>query len=304
MNVQEIIQRISLLKEEHNAVIMAHNYARSEVQDIADMVGDSFALSQAAVLSDAKIIVLAGVRFMAESAAILSPQKTVLLPEADAGCPMADMITAEALRGAKKKYPNAAVFCYVNSSAEVKAESDICCTSSNAKEVVLSLDSDEILFVPDRNLGRYVSSLTDKKIHLWDGYCPIHHQISESDVMNAKKEHPNALFLAHPECREEVLKYADGIFSTSGIIRYAAQSDASEFLIGTEREMIYQLQKDSPNKSFYPVSKYAYCSNMKMATLPSILRALETKTTVVKVPEEIRMKAKRTLDRMLAVVPK
>ncbi|MCL2141362.1 MAG: quinolinate synthase NadA [Methanimicrococcus sp.] len=304
MDIQEIIQRISLLKDEQNAVIMAHNYARAEVQDIADMVGDSFALSQAAVLSDAETIVLAGVRFMAESAAILSPQKTILLPAADAGCPMADMVTADALRDAKKKYPNAAVVCYVNSSAAVKAESDICCTSANAKEVVSSLDNDEIIFVPDRNLGRYVSSLTNKKIHLWDGYCPIHHQISESDVINAKKAHPNALFLAHPECQEDVLKHADGIFSTAGIIRYAAQSDASEFLIGTELEMIHKLQKDSPNKSFYPVSKYAYCSNMKMATLPSILRALETKTTVVKVPEEIRMKAKRALDRMLAVVPK
>jgi quinolinate synthase len=303
MDIQKMIRRISLLKEEQNAVIMAHNYARAEVQDIADMVGDSFALSQAAVSSDAEIIVLAGVRFMAESAAILSPQKTVLLPQADAGCPMADMVTADALRDAKKKYPNAAVVCYVNSSAAVKAESDICCTSANAGEVVSSLKNDEILFVPDRNLGRYVSSLTNKKIHLWDGYCPIHQQISEYDAITAKKAHPNALLLAHPECQKDVLKYADGIFSTAGIIRYAAQSDASEFLIGTEQEMMHQLQKDSPNKSFYPVSKYAYCPDMKMTTLPSILRALETKTTVVKVPEEIRVKAQRALDRMLAVVP-
>ena len=301
---EEIIRRISELKSEKNAVLLAHNYARSEVQDIADIVGDSFALSQAAVELDADVIVLAGVRFMAESAFILSPHKKVLLPDADAGCPMANMITVEELRAEKMKHPNAAVVCYVNSSAAVKAESDICCTSANAGEVLASLEEDEIIFVPDKNLGHYLSTKTDKTVHLWNGYCPIHQQITELDVLSAKTNHPHAVFLAHPECRPEVLALADGIFSTAGIIKYAAASDSKEFLIGTEREMIHKLVKDSPDKAFYPVSKYAYCANMKMATLPSILKALETDTTVITVPEEIRVKAKKSLDRMLAAVPK
>ena len=304
MKNEEIIRRVSDLKKEKNAVILAHNYARAEVQDIADFVGDSFALSQAAVSLDADILVFAGVRFMAESAFILSPKKKVLLPDADAGCPMADMITAEELKKAKEMYPNAAVVCYVNSSAAVKAQSDVCCTSANAGEVVSSVSVDEILFVPDKNLGSYIASKTDKKVHLWNGYCPIHQQITEVDVFAAKAKHPNALFLAHPECRPDVLKLADGIFSTAGIIKYAAASDHKEFIIGTEQEMMHKLQKDSPDKSFYPVSKYAYCANMKMATLPAILRALETENTVITVPEEIRVKAKKSLDRMLAAVPK
>ncbi len=304
MNNDEILRRISELKREKNAVILAHNYARAEVQDIADLVGDSFALSRAAVDLDAGMIVFAGVHFMAESAYILSPQKTVLLPDADAGCPMADMVTAEALREAKKKYPDAAVVCYVNSSAAVKAESDVCCTSANAGEVVSAIEEDEILFVPDKNLGRYISTLTDKKVHLWDGFCPIHQQITEFDVLAEKSQHPNAVFLAHPECRPDVLKLADGIFSTAGIIKYAGASDEKEFLIGTEQEMMHKLKKDSPGKSFYPVSKYAYCANMKMATLPSILNALETETTQITVPEEIRVRAKKALDRMLEAVPK
>ncbi|WNY23781.1 Quinolinate synthase A [Methanimicrococcus hongohii] len=304
MKSDEILRRISELKEEKNAVILAHNYARAEVQDNADLVGDSFALSQAAVDLDADMIVFAGVHFMAESAYILSPQKTVLLPDADAGCPMADMVTVEALREAKKQYPDAAVVCYVNSSAAVKAESDVCCTSANAKEVVAAIEENEILFVPDKNLGHYISTLTDKKIHFWNGFCPIHQQITEFDVLTAKAKHPSAVFLAHPECRPEVLKHADGIFSTAGIIKYAAAADEKEFIIGTEQEMMHKLMKDSPNKSFYPVSKYAYCSTMKMATLPAILNALETGNTKITVPEDIRVKAKKSLDRMLAAVPK
>ncbi|MDY0267034.1 MAG: quinolinate synthase NadA [Methanimicrococcus sp.] len=304
MKKDEMIRQISELKKEKNAVLLAHNYARAEVQDIADIVGDSFALSQAAVSLDADMIVFAGVRFMAESAHILSPQKTVLLPDADAGCPMADMITADALRRAKEQYPNAAVVCYVNSSAAVKAHSDVCCTSANAEEVVSALSEEEILFVPDKNLGHYVSTLTDKTVHLWDGFCPIHQQITKSDVLSAKAMYPNALFLAHPECRPDVLEEADGIFSTAGIIKYAAASNHEEFIIGTEQEMMHKLRKDSPGKSFYPVSKYAYCSNMKMATLPSILNALKTETTKITVPEETRVRAKKALDRMLEAVPK
>jgi len=304
MNQDEIIERISQLKVEKNAVLLAHNYARAEVQDIADLVGDSFALSRAAVEFDAEMIVFAGVHFMAESAYILSPDKTVLLPDADAGCPMADMVTAEALREAKKKLPNAAVVCYVNSSAAVKAESDVCCTSANAREVISSIEEDEILFVPDKNLGRYVSKFTDKKVHLWDGFCPIHQQITAHDVLSAKKTHPGSVFLAHPECRPEVLELADGIYSTAGIIKYAATSEETKFLIGTEQEMMHKLVQDSPNKEFHAVSKYAYCSMMKMATLPSILNALETETTKITVPEEIRAKAEKALGRMLAAAPK
>ncbi|MDV0446172.1 Quinolinate synthase A [Methanimicrococcus sp. At1] len=304
MKNEEMIRRISELKKEKNAVVLAHNYARAEVQDIADLVGDSFALSRAAVDLDADMIVFAGVHFMAESAYILSPQKTILLPDADAGCPMADMVTADALREAKKQHPNAAVVCYVNSSAAVKAESDVCCTSANAKEVAAAIKEDEILFVPDKNLGHYISTLTEKKVHLWNGFCPIHQQITEFDVLTAKSMHPNAVFLAHPECRAEVLKHADGIFSTAGIIKYAAASDEKEFIIGTEQEMMHKLRQDSPEKSFYPVSKYAYCANMKMATLPSILNALETETTKITVPEKVRINAKKALDRMLDAVPK
>ncbi|WNY27646.1 quinolinate synthase NadA [Methanolapillus ohkumae] len=304
MNNSEIIQRIRALKSEKNALLLAHNYARPEVQDIADIVGDSLALSQAAVDVDCDIIVFAGVHFMAESAYILSPQKKVLMPDADAGCPMADMVTVESLRAEKKKFPNAAVVCYVNSSAAVKAESDICCTSANAKEVVASLSEDEILFIPDKNLGRYISLHTDKTVHFWNGHCPVHQQITQGDVLDAKSEHPNALFLAHPECRPDVLELADGIFSTAGIIKYAAASNEKEFIIGTEQAMIHKLKKDSPDKIFYPVSPYAYCSNMKMATLPSILKALETENTAVTVPEDIRMRAKYALDRMLEVLPK
>ncbi|WNY25848.1 quinolinate synthase NadA [Methanolapillus millepedarum] len=304
MNAEETVLRIAELKSEKNAIILAHNYARPEVQDIADIVGDSLALSQAAVDVDCGIIVFAGVHFMAESAYILSPQKKVLMPDADAGCPMADMVTVDALRVEKKKYPNAAVVCYVNSSAAVKAESDICCTSANAKEVVNSLPNDEILFIPDKNLGHYISRHTDKTVHLWNGFCPVHQQITKQDVLDAKDAHPNAIFLAHPECRPEVLDLVDGIYSTAGIIKYAAASPEKEFIIGTEQAMIHKLKKDSPDKLFYPVSKYTYCSNMKMATLPSISRALETEQPAVTVPEDIRVRAKKALDRMLEVVPK
>ncbi|MDV0447358.1 Quinolinate synthase A [Methanosarcinaceae archaeon Ag5] len=304
MNAEETILRIAELKKEKNALILAHNYSRPEVQDIADIVGDSLALSQAAVDVDCDIIVFAGVHFMAESAYILSPKKKVLMPDADAGCPMADMVTVDSLKAEKAKYPNAAVVCYVNSSAAVKAESDICCTSANAKEVVASIPNDEILFIPDKNLGHYVSLHTDKVVHFWNGFCPVHQQITKQDVLDAKAAHPNAIFLAHPECRPDVLELADGIYSTAGIIKYAAASSEKEFIIGTEQAMIHKLKKDSPDKIFYPISQYTYCSNMKMATLPSILRALETEQPAVTVPEDIRIRAKKALDRMLDVVPK
>ena len=300
---ENIADRIRSLKEEKNAVILAHSYTRPEVQDIADVVGDSLGLSRAAVEMDAEIIVFAGVHFMAESAAILSPEKKVLLPAPDAGCPMADMITAEALRAAKKKYPGACVVCYVNSSAAVKAESDVCCTSANAAEVVNAVESDEILFVPDRNLGRYVAGLTDKTVHLWDGFCPVHDAFGTADVEAAKKVHPNAVFPAHPECRSEVLSRADGVFSTAGIFGFVGKSTAEEFIIGTENGVLPCLRQENPGKRFYPLSEKALCPNMKKPTLANILKVLETEENVVSVPEDIRVKAEKALNRMLEILP-
>ncbi len=299
--MKDIIDRINSLKAEHNAVILAHNYQRPEVQDIADFTGDSLGLSQQVVDSDADVIVFCGVDFMAESAAILSPEKTVLLPEKDAGCPMAEMVDVISLDDEKKKHPNAAVVCYVNSSAEIKAQSDICCTSANAVDVVNSLEEDEIIFVPDKNLGTYVSDFTDKKIITWEGFCPTHHQMHAQDVLKAKEEHPDSLFLAHPECRTEVLDLADEILSTTGILSYAKSSDAKEFIIGTENGLLHRLRKENPSKKFYYVSEFTVCTNMKITTLDSVLNALEKMEYVITVPDETRLKAKKALDRMLAV---
>lgn len=299
--MKDIIDRINSLKAEHNAVILAHNYQRPEVQDIADFTGDSLGLSQQVVDSDADVIVFCGVDFMAESAAILSPEKTVLLPEKDAGCPMAEMVDVISLDDEKKKHPNAAVVCYVNSSAEIKAQSDICCTSANAVDVVNSLEEDEIIFVPDKNLGTYVSDFTDKKIITWEGFCPTHHQMHAQDVLKAKEEHPDSLFLAHPECRTEVLDLADEILSTTGILSYAKSSDAKEFIIGTENGLLHRLRKENPDKKFYYVSEFTVCTNMKITTLDSVLNALEKMEYVITVPDETRLKAKKALDRMLAV---
>ncbi|WP_445475611.1 quinolinate synthase NadA [Methanococcoides methylutens] len=300
-DMKDIIDRINTLKAEHNAVILAHNYQRPEVQDIADFTGDSLGLSQQVVDSDADVIVFCGVDFMAESAAILSPEKTVLLPDKDAGCPMAEMVDVISLDDVKKEHPDAAVVCYVNSSAEIKAQCDICCTSANAIDVVNSMEEDEIIFVPDKNLGTYVSHFTDKKIITWEGFCPSHHQMRAPDVIKAKEEHPDALFLAHPECRTEVLDLADEVLSTTGILNYAKNSDAKEFIIGTENGLLHRLRKENPDKKFYYVSEFTICTNMKITTLASVLNALEKMEYVITVPEETRLKAKKALDRMLAV---
>lgn len=300
-DMKDIIDRINILKAEHNAVILAHNYQRSEVQDIADFTGDSLGLSQQAVNTDADVIVFCGVDFMAESAAILSPEKTVLLPEKDAGCPMAEMVDVISLDDVKQEHPDAAVVCYVNSSAEIKAQSDICCTSANAIDVVNSLEEDEIIFVPDKNLGTYVSNFTDKKVITWEGFCPTHHQMRADDVIKAKAEHPDALFLAHPECRTEVLELADEVLSTTGMLNYAKGSDAKEFIIGTENGLLHRLSKENPDKKFYYLSEFTICPNMKITTLESVLNAFENMEYVVTVPEETRLKAKNALDRMLAV---
>lgn len=295
-----IIDDIAQLKKERKAIILAHNYQRAEVQDIADYVGDSFGLSQKAVEADANVIVFCGVDFMAESAAILNPDKVVLNPMPEAGCPMARMISALDVKALKSQYPGAEVVCYVNSSAEVKAESDVCCTSSNAVKVVNSLKGEEVIFVPDRNLAYYTQKFTSRKIHAWHGYCPTHHLITAGDVLVAKMEHPDAEVLVHPECRPEVIDLADKVFSTDGIVKYARDAKKS-LIIGTESGIIHRLEKENPGKHFYPLSSYTICPNMKMNSLETVRDSLRTMSTPICVPEDIRIRAKKALDRMLEV---
>ena len=295
-------KKIAQLKKKRNAVIIAHNYQRDEIQEIADISGDSLALSQAAVRTDADIIVFCGVQFMAESASILNPDKKVLLPVMEAGCPLADMITPEKLRAKKKEHPGAAVVCYVNSSAEVKAESDIACTSSNAVEVVRSLKEKDVIFVPDRNLGRYVQSqVPEKNIILWEGFCPTHIRVQEEDIVKAKTLHPAAEVIAHPECNPEVLALSDHICSTGGMFKYVKESKSDEFIISTESGMLYKLQKDNPTKKFYLPTSHLVCANMKLITLGWVAHSLENLVYEIKVSDEVRDKAKAALDRMLAV---
>ena len=294
-------KKIEKLKKKRNAVIIAHNYQRDEIQEIADIGGDSLALSQAAVRTDADVIVFCGVQFMAESASILNPDKKVLLPVPEAGCPLADMITPEKLRARKKQHPGAAVVCYVNSSAEVKAESDIACTSSNAVQVVRSLKEKEVIFVPDKNLGRYVQSqVPEKVIHLWDGFCPTHIRVQEEDVSKARQLHPDAEVVAHPECNPEVLALSHHICSTGGMFTYVKKSSKKEFIISTEAGMLYKLQKENPDKRFYLPTSHLVCANMKLITLGWIAHSLEDMVYEIKVSDEIRNKARIALDRMLA----
>jgi quinolinate synthase len=295
-------EQILKLKKERNAIILSHNYQRGEVQDIADFVGDSLELSQKAARTDADVIVFCGVHFMAETASILNPHKTVLLPDTGAGCPMANMITAEQLRQKKKELPKATVVTYINSTAEVKAESDYCCTSANGVKVVQSIDNEEILFVPDQYLGDFIARRTGKKMTLWPGYCPTHVKILPEDIIQRKKEHPQAKVVVHPECRPDVIALADEALSTSGMIRYAAREDVRELIVGTEVEILHRLNKENPGKKFYAASKKAVCPNMKKITLGKILESLETMTPEVTVPEEIRIKARAAVDRMLAIV--
>jgi len=295
-------QRIRELRAERHAVILAHNYQRGEVQDIADFVGDSLELSQKAAATDADVIVFCGVHFMAETAFILNPSRTVLLPDAGAGCPMANMITAAQLIARKKELPGVTVVTYINSSAAVKAESDYCCTSANGVKVVQSIAADEILFVPDQYLGDFIQRRTGKKMHLWPGYCPTHVKITPEDINRARREHPRARVVVHPECRPEVIALADDALSTSGIIRYAARPDVSELIVGTEVEIIHRLKKENPGKAFYPASTKAVCPNMKKITLDKVLASLEKMAPEVSVPEDIRVRARAAVDRMLAIV--
>ncbi len=297
-----LVGKILKLKKERNAVILVHNYQLGEVQDIADFAGDSLGLSQNAAKTEANVIVFCGVHFMAETAAILCPQMTVLLPDRHAGCPMANMITAEQLRQKKKELPGATVVCYINSTAAVKAESDICCTSANAVKVVASLDNDEVLFVPDQYLGHYVSTKVNKKFHLWPGYCPTHARIQPQDIMQLKRENPRAKVVVHPECRPDVIAVADEVASTGGMIRYAQRDDVKELIVGTEIGVIHRLKKENPGKKFIPVSEQAVCPDMKLITLEKVLWSLEEMRPEVKVPEATRLKARAAVDKMLAIV--
>jgi len=302
MTEQEIKTEIRRLCAEKDALLLAHNYQRDEVQEIADITGDSLALSMEAEKTDKQVIVFCGVHFMAESAAILAPEKTVLLPRVDSGCPMADMVTAEALRDLKRQHPDATVVTYVNSSAAVKAESDICCTSSNAVNVARSLEASKLLMVPDRNLGRYIAShLPEKECICWQGYCPTHDRLKVADIEKARADHPDALFMAHPECAPEVLELADHICSTSGMYDYARSNPAQKFIVGTEMGILYRLRKENPGKEFILPSKALICPNMKLTNLEDILKALQTMEPRITVDEATRVKAKRALDRMLAV---
>jgi len=297
----ELKEKIISLKKRRNAIILAHNYQLGEVQDIGDFVGDSLDLSQKAAQTDADVIVFCGVHFMAETASILSPDKIVLLPDIHAGCPMADMITAEGLRKRKRELPGAIVVCYINTSAEVKAESDVCCTSANAVKVIESLDAEEILFVPDQYLGHYVSTKTDKRISLWPGFCSTHIRIQPQHITNLRREYPQAKVIIHPECRPEVIALADEVLSTGGLCRYANKSEVKEIIVGTEIGIIHRLRKENPGKKFIPASEQAICPRMKLITLESVLWSLQEMTPEITVPEEIRLKAKVAVDKMLEI---
>lgn len=295
-----IVKKILELKKRRRAVILAHNYQRGEIQDVADFTGDSLGLSQQAARTDAEVIVFCGVHFMAETAAIICPDKTVLMPDVQAGCPMANMITAEALRKKKEELPHARVVCYVNTTAAVKAESDICCTSSNAQRVVASIPlEEEILFVPDKSLGAYVSSRTGRRMHLWPGYCPTHHRILSHDIKKRKEEWPVARVVVHPECTPDVIALADHVASTTGIAKYCGETDAQEIIVGTENGIIHRLEKESPGKTFIPATPQATCPNMKKNTLEKLLWCLEDMQTEVKVPKSIAARARLAIERML-----
>ena len=301
----EIIDKIQILKKQRNAVILAHNYQPGEIQDIADYTGDSLGLSVQAAQTDADVIVFCGVLFMAETAAILSPEKTVLLPDKHAGCPMADMINAQQVRELKDQHPEALVVCYVNSTAEVKALSDYCCTSGNALELVCSLPADrEVIFIPDKNLGGFIVERTGREMILWPGYCATHMRIQAPDVFLARKEHPGAPVLAHPECTPDVRALADELLSTGQMLKFAETSDVNEFIIATENGIIHSLKKQNPDKQFYPVTEKAICPNMKKISMEKVAWALEDMQYQITVPEPVRTDAKRSLDRMLEVIPK
>lgn len=300
--MNELIEKINKLKKEKNAVILAHCYQNVEIDEVADYVGDSLYLSQMAAKTNADIIIFAGVYFMAQTAKILNPSRKVLLPRLESGCRMADMITLDQLREFKSKYPKIPTVCYINSTAEVKSECDICCTSSNAVKIVDSLKADEILFLPDTYLGKWVESqLGNVKVNTYTGFCPTHVQIRPNDVTEARKKYPNALVLAHPECHQSVVAMADYVGSTTGIMKFAAQSDKKEFIIATEKGVVDRLKRDYPEKEFYLIKDNVICPNMKWHTLTDIYNALDREEHEITVDTEIASKALKCIDRMLEV---
>ena len=301
---EQLLERIKKLKDIRRAVILAHNYQLGEIQDLAGFRGDSLGLSIKAAETDAEVIVFCGVKFMAETAAILSPQKTVLLPDKHAGCPLADMITAEQLRQLRQEHPDASVVCYVNSSAEVKAESDYCCTSANAVEVVNSLpEGRKIIFVPDQHLGRFVAERTGRDLVLWPGYCHVHVVITQDDIKAAKAKCPDAVVMAHPECTEPVKALSDELLSTGQMLKFVKKSAARHFIVATEIEIIHALKKQNPEAEFIAASDRAVCPNMKKITLDKVIGSLQDMQYKVTVPEDIAAKARKSLDRMVEILP-
>ena len=300
----DIAEKIKNLKKKKNAVILAHNYQLPEIHKVADFLGDSLGLSIQASRTAADIIVFCGVYFMAETAKILSPSKTVLIPDKRSGCPMADMITADDVRALKRKHPGAKVLCYVNTPAEVKAESDFCCTSANAVKMAKEAfrEDEEVIFVPDKNLASYVSGVTKREFIVWEGYCPAHVNILPSEIKAKQEKYPDALVLVHPECAEEIINLADGVLSTEAMCRYAANSPAKEFIIGTETGMIYRLQRENPGKYFYPASESSVCEDMKKITLDKVAASLENMQDEVILPDDVIIRAKDSIYRMLKFI--
>ena len=302
--MNRLINKINKLKEQRKAIILAHNYQLPEIQDIADYLGDSLELSRIAASADAKVVVFCGVHFMAETASILCPDKMVLMPDVKSGCPMANMITAEDLRELKSRHPKATVVGYVNTSAEVKAELDICCTSSNAVEVINYLktkNAQEIIFVPDKYLVDFTSKRTGRRLISWDGHCPSHVKILPEDIIKRIRQQPKAKVMVHPECIPEVIDLADEALSTGGMCKFVKESKAVEFIVGTEIGIIHRLQKENPSKRFYPATERAICPNMKRNNLEKLLWSLEEMKTEVKIPNSIRTRAKKAIDKMLQI---
>lgn len=295
-----LVNEIDLLKKERGAVIIAHNYQPDEVQALADFTGDSLELSRKAAELDEEVIVFCGVHFMAETAAILSPEKTILLPDQFAGCPMADMITADQLRARKAEHPDAVVIAYVNSSAAVKAETDLCCTSSNAVKIVQSVPADrDIIFVPDTHLGHYVQELVGREMIIWDGYCPTHSRIRDRDIVREKQDHPQAKVMSHPECPQNIRDVSDYLLSTGQMIEHARNSDEQEFIVATEMGLLYRLRNENPEKKFYSVSDRALCPNMKKIDAEKVLWSLQDMQHRITVPEDISNRARRSIEAML-----
>jgi len=300
---KEIIRDIKRLRKSRREVILAHNYQLPEVQEIADYCGDSLELSRIAARTKARIVVFCGVHFMAETASILCPDKKILMPDISAGCPMADMITGRQLRSLKHRHPQATVVGYVNTSAEVKAELDICCTSANAVAVVNALkDKKEIIFVPDRNLADFVSRRTGKRLIAWAGFCPIHVKILPEDIKRSKRFHPRACVIVHPECSPEVIALSSAALSTSQMSKFTKSNKAKEFIIGTEAGLIYKLKKDNPSKEFYPATEMAVCADMKRTTIGGVLRALEELKYEIRVSDKIRRRARMAIERMIQIL--